>query len=86
MLKIYSQDLLNNLFKHPYTKIDFICEDVGVTRPTATSYLNQLVALGLLSKMKMGRDNYSLNHELYNLLLNAFHLEETNKANHIGTA
>jgi len=22
--KFYSQDLLNNLFKHPYTKIEFI--------------------------------------------------------------
>lgn len=26
--KIYSQELLNNLFKHPYTKIDFVMEDV----------------------------------------------------------
>jgi hypothetical protein len=26
--KIYSQDLLNNLFKHPYTKIDFVTRDL----------------------------------------------------------
>lgn len=40
--KIYSQVLLNNLFKHPYTKIDLVCDELGVSRPTATSYLNQL--------------------------------------------
>ena len=28
--KFYSQDLLNNLFKHPYTKIEFIVNDLGV--------------------------------------------------------
>lgn len=26
--KIYSQDLLNNLFRHPYTKIDFVMEEL----------------------------------------------------------
>jgi hypothetical protein len=30
--KIYSQDLINNLFKHPYTKIDFVVQDLQVTR------------------------------------------------------
>ena len=35
--KIYSQDLLNNLFRHPYTKIDFICDELQVSRPTATA-------------------------------------------------
>ncbi len=75
LTKIYSQDLLNNLFKHPYTKIDFICQDLQVTRPTAVSYLNQLVDAGILSKMKMGRDNYYLNIQLFDLLMNAFHSE-----------
>jgi len=73
LTKIYSQDLLNNLFKHPYTKIDFICQDLQVTRPTAVSYLNQLVDAGILSKMKMGRDNFYLNVKLFDLLMNAFH-------------
>jgi hypothetical protein len=26
--KIYSQTLLNNIFKHPYTKIEFIVDDL----------------------------------------------------------
>ena len=79
LTKIYSQDLLNNLFKHPYTKIDFICQDLQVTRPTAVSYLNQLVGVGILSKMKMGRDNFYLNVQLFNLLMNAFHSESSIK-------
>ena len=73
--KIYSQDLLNNLFKHPYTKIDFICRDLQVTRPTAVFYLNQLVDAGILAKMKMGRDNFYLNIRLFELLMNAFHTD-----------
>lgn len=74
--KIYSQDLLNNLFRHPYTKIDFVCSELNVTRPTATSYLNQLVGNGLLSKMKLGRDNFYLNTRLFDLLINAFHMDK----------
>ncbi len=65
--KIYSQDLLNNLFKHPYTKIEFVMTDLGVSRITATGYLEDLVALNLLEKHKMGRSNYYLNRPLYQL-------------------
>ena len=39
--KFYSQDLLNNLFKHPYTKIEFIEKDLGVSRITAAKYLKE---------------------------------------------
>lgn len=66
--KIYSQDLLNNLFRHPYTKIDFLCEELGIQRKTAGKYLDQLTNLGLLTKHKIKKDNYYLNHELYDLL------------------
>jgi len=65
--KIYGQDLLNNLFKHPYTKIEFVMTDLGVSRITATGYLEDLVALNLLEKHKMGRSNYYLNRPLYQL-------------------
>ena len=50
----YSQDLLNNLFKHPYTKIEFVERDLGVSRITASKYLNQLATDGLLEKQKTG--------------------------------
>ena len=67
--KIYSQDLLSNLFRHPYTKIEFIKRDLGVSRPTATTYLEQLAAAGVLTKQKMGRTNYFINEQLFTLLM-----------------
>lgn len=66
--KFYSQDLINNLFAHPYTKIDFLQRDLQVTRLTATSYLNQLVEGGYLEKLKYGRSNYYVNHQLFQML------------------
>jgi len=65
--KIYRHELLNNLFNHPYTKIEFVMDDLQVTRLTATKYLDNLVALGLLKKEKLGRTNYYINQALFNL-------------------
>lgn len=66
--KLYSQDLLNNLFRYPYTKIEFIERELGVSRPTATKYLEQLTSAGLVRKQKMGRSNFYINEPLYALL------------------
>ncbi|WP_422451642.1 Fic family protein [Endozoicomonas sp. ALC066] len=68
--KIYSQDLLNHLFCHPYTKIEFIEKELNVSRLTATKYLNQLCDKGFLIKQKMGRSNYYINEPLVTLFLN----------------
>jgi Fic family protein len=68
--KIYSQDLLNNLFRHPYTKIEFVVEELQVTRKTAAKYLDELVDIGLLQKHRITKDNFYLNVGLYELLLN----------------
>ena len=66
--KFYSQDLLNNLFKHPYTKIEFLEQELGISRITAASYLNKLADDGLLRKEKLGTSNYYVNHKLYDIL------------------
>lgn len=68
--KIYSQDLLNNLFRHPYTKIEFVMTELNVKRRTAAKYLDELVTIGLLDKHKIGRENYYINTALYTLLSN----------------
>ncbi|MEP5613002.1 MAG: Fic family protein [Cyclobacteriaceae bacterium] len=68
--KFYSQDLLNNLFKHPYTKIEFLVDDLKISRITAANYLNQLAQDGYLDKQKLGTGNYYINVPLFNLLLN----------------
>ena len=66
--KFYSQDLLNNLFKHPYTKIEFVVNDLGVSRLTAANYLNKLADDKMLRKEKLGTGNYYINEELFDLL------------------
>jgi Fic family protein len=66
--KFYSQDLLNNLFKHPYTKIEFIVNDLNVSRITAANYLNKLAEDGILKKERIGTGNYYVNEKLFNLL------------------
>jgi len=66
--KIYSQDLLNNLFRHPYTKIEFIVRDLNVSRPTAMKYLALLDEQGVVEKVKLGRTNFYINHALFSLL------------------
>jgi predicted transcriptional regulator len=67
--KLYSQDLLNNLFRHPYTRIQFVRDDLRVTRQTAAEYLEQLVEKGFLEKHKSGRSNYYINTALVALFL-----------------
>jgi Fic family protein len=66
--RIYSQDLLNNIFGHPYSKIAFVERDLGVSRITATRYLDELTKIGVMQKLRIGRDNYYVNHELVDLL------------------
>jgi Fic family protein len=66
--KMYSPELLNNLFRHPYTKIEYIQSDLQVSRNTAIRYLEQLVAEGILVKHRIGRENFYENRELFRLL------------------
>ena len=67
--KFYSQDLINNLFTHPYTKIEFVQRDLQVSRITATKYLEALTEGGFLKKQKMGRGNYYINIALNSILV-----------------
>jgi Fic family protein len=68
--KFYSQDLINNLFTHPYTKIEFLQKDLKVSRVTATRYLDELCATEFLQKRKIGRTNYYINIPLARILAN----------------
>jgi Fic family protein len=49
------------LFSHPYTKIEFVERDLGISRLTATKYLDALAEAGFLKKQKIGRNNYYIN-------------------------
>ena len=65
----YSQDLLNNLFRHPYTRIEFLQSDLGVTRQTAARYLDRLAEAEFVEKRQQGRNNYFINTPLVALLM-----------------
>ena len=68
--KQYKHELLNNLFFHPYTKIEFMERDMSVQRKTAAKYLDTIVSeTGLLKKQKLGRSNYYINTELMELFI-----------------
>ncbi len=65
--KYYSQDLLNNVFSHPYTKIEFLEKDLRVHRQTASKYLDELVKGGFLSLKHIGKHNFYINIPLFNI-------------------
>lgn len=65
--KFYSQDLLNNLFSHPYTKIEFLERDLKITRQTASKYLDELSDKGFLRKERVSKHNFYINDPLFSL-------------------
>jgi Fic family protein len=66
--KIYSLELINNLFKYPYTKIEYLMSDLNLSRNTIIRYLEQLIEIGIIQKKKIGRDNFYINISLLKIL------------------
>lgn len=62
--KIYSQELLNTLFRHPYTRIEFLVRELDITRQTAARHLDELTEAGFLTKHRIGKYNYYMNPPL----------------------
>lgn len=67
--KQYRHELLNNLFFHPYTKVEFIEKELMVSRITANRYPNTLVETGLIERVKIGRSYHYMNLPLINLFM-----------------
>lgn len=66
--KIYSQEILNNLFRYPYTKIEFVEKDLNVSRITAAKHLDALAGKDFVEKKRIGRKNFYINRPLFELL------------------
>lgn len=77
--KQYRHELLNNLFFHPYTKVEFLEKEMMVSRITANRYLNALVKTGLIERIKIGRSYYYMNLPLINLFMSV------SDSNHFGS-
>jgi Fic family protein len=81
--RMYSQDLINNLFRHPYTKISILQQELSVSRLTAARYLDKLAEASFLEKRRVGRTNYYLNVPLVNLFLTLPNPPQTEAASQI---
>ncbi len=66
--RVYSKDLIELIFRQPYTKGQFVVDAGLAERQTAAEYLKELEAIGLLESRKVGRENLYLNVKLYELL------------------
>lgn len=65
---VYSKDLIEQIFRQPYCKIQFL-EKAGLgSRQTCSKYLRELERLGVLHGQKMGREVYFTNQPLFELL------------------
>lgn len=63
---IYSKDLIEVIFRHPYTKIQFLVDAGIAKRQTASAYLQTLAGLGgILRPNKHGREMYYINDALF---------------------
>ena len=72
-LPYYSKDLLESLFKHPYTKIEYLASDLKIHRNTAGKYLNELSSMDekyrFINKRILGKNNYYVNVPLLEIFL-----------------
>ena len=66
--KIYSKDLVEILFMHPYTKIEFLVSGLDITRQTASKYLNQLEEIGIVSNIRIQNSKFYINDKLFDRL------------------
>lgn len=62
-------DFLAVLFEQPYCRIRNVIDRVGVSRPTAASWLRSLAAKGFLLELKAGREKLFINTRFLELLL-----------------
>ncbi len=62
-------DLLDVLFEQPYCRIGDVVRRCGVSRPTATKWLNALVAVAVLLDVRMGRERLFINQAFLDTLV-----------------
>ncbi|NOQ31366.1 MAG: hypothetical protein GQ570_09605 [Helicobacteraceae bacterium] len=60
--------MIEILFSHPYTKIDFLVDGLGLHRETASKYLKEIESIGILQSIKIGRGKYFINVSLFDRL------------------
>lgn len=66
--RVYSKELIETIFRQPYTKGQFLVDAGIAQRKTAAEYLKSLEIIGIMKSMKIGKETLYLNVGLYDLL------------------
>jgi len=66
--KVYSKDLLELLFVQPYCRIEIVMDQLGVSRPTASRYLNELSGAGILETKQVWKETFFIHQALFSIL------------------
>ncbi|MDD5713141.1 MAG: hypothetical protein PHY31_10360 [Smithellaceae bacterium] len=66
--RVYSKELIETIFRQPYTKGQFLVDAGIAKRQTAAQYLREMESIGILKSQKMGKETLYLNVKLYDLL------------------
>ncbi len=66
--KLYSKDLIEILFMHPYTKMEFLVNRLGISRQTASKYLKDLEKIGVLENIQIKNSKFFINTQLFAML------------------
>ena len=66
--RIYSRELTELIFVHPYCRIGDVVSAGIAKRQSAATYLKTLTSLGLLDEIRAGRENLYINPALLSLL------------------
>lgn len=64
----YSKELVELIFRHPYTKGQFLVDAGIAKRQTAATYLRALAGIGVLEAVRAGKEKIYVNVGLYGLL------------------
>ena len=66
--KIYSKELIELLFEHPYSKSEYLENRLSISRITAAKYLKSLEKIGILQSKKVWKETLYINTALFELL------------------
>jgi Fic family protein len=66
--KIYSKELIELLFKHPYSKSEYLENRLSISRITAAKYLKALENIGILQSKKVWKETLYINTALFEQL------------------
>lgn len=71
--KIYSRELIDAIFEQPYCRIGTLVDKGIAQRQAASRYLQDLVSIGVLEEMRLGKEKLFIHSKLMTLLASDTH-------------